>query len=221
MSTAVRALHQRPGLGLTANVVQQSTLRISRVTVHDPALILLLHGRKTLLRGGRRWVANQGDAIVVAGGQTLDLENRLSADGLFEARWLVWDARLLALALPPPPGRRVLADVAVLKQAPRDLVEAVARAARAIERHSELPDAIAEHQVCELFLWLAEEGLHLAAPQEHSLSDRLRGMIDADPAAPWTVALAAGHLATSEATLRRRLAAEGTTFHALLTEARM
>src|SRR4051812_22651882 len=116
VNAAVRSLRSREGVGLTANVVQQSSIRISSVAVDGPALILLRHGRKTLTSGNRKWSVEEGDAVVVAGGQTLDIENKLSANGLFEARWVVWDARLFAKAEPLVRSQRELSDVAILKR---------------------------------------------------------------------------------------------------------
>jgi hypothetical protein len=53
---------------------------------------------------------------VVAGGQTLDIENRLSEDGLFESRWVVWDASLFPQAASLTNSVRKVPDVAILKQ---------------------------------------------------------------------------------------------------------
>jgi AraC-like DNA-binding protein len=221
VNTAVRSLQNRSGVGLTANVVQQSSLRISSVAVDSPALILLLHGRKTLASGTRRWSVEKGDAVVVAAGQTLDIENRLSADGLFEARWVVWDAGLLGYAEPSGPHCRELSDVAVLKGVSAGFVMAIDRAVEAIGKASTVPSRIAAHRLSELLLWLCESGIRLSPGRTTSTASKLRGIISAAPAAPWTVATAAGRIATSEATLRRRLGAEGTSFNAVLTDARM
>lgn len=221
MDDALRSLQARAGIGLTANVVQQSTLRLSSVAVDSPALILLRHGRKTLRAGTRTWRADAGDAVVVAAGQRLDIENRLSAHGLFAARWVVWDASLVAHAQARLPGGRELPDVAVLRRAPPAFAAAVDRAVEAIADAGAVPDAIAAHRLGELLVWLAELGLRLSPGRQASTSARLRGLIAATPASRWTVAAAADRIATSAATLRRRLDAEGTSFNTVLTDARM
>jgi AraC-like DNA-binding protein len=221
VGSAVRSLRIRPGVGLAANVVQQSPLRLSSVTVDTPALILLRHGRKTLASGTRRWRAERGDAVVVAAGQSLDIENTLSPDGLFEACWVVWDAALVAQAEARVRDARELADVAVLRHVSPDFTSAIDRAVEAIGDGPALPDTIAAHRLTELLLWLAELGVRLAPGRQASTSARLRGLIAATPASPWSVAQAADRIATSESTLRRRLVAEGTSFNAVLADARM
>ena len=159
---AVRSLLHRAGVGLTANVVQQRALRISRLAVDSPALILLRQGEKTLRCGTRSWRARGGDVVVVAAGQNIDVENRLSADGLFEARWVVWDAALLARAGPLVPGRPALPDVAVVRSAGAGFVSAVDRAVEAIGDASAVPDKVAAHRLAELLVWLAEQGITLS-----------------------------------------------------------
>lgn len=221
MSTAIRSLLSRPGVGLTANVVQQSSLRISHLAVDNPALILLVHGRKTLSAGGRKWNASPGNAIIVAAGQRLDVRNQLSAGGLFEARWVVWDAKLFAQAGPLPARQRVLTDVAILKQVPAALLSAVENAIEAIGNPSAIPAPVAAHRMIELLLWLGEHGIKLTGGRAVSAASRLRGLISGTPATPWTASMAADRIATSEATLRRRLVSEGTSFSAVLTDARM
>lgn len=221
MDDTLRSLQSRAGIGLTANVVQQRTLRLSSTAVDSPALILLRHGRKSLRTGTRTWRADAGDAVVVAAGQRLDIENRLSADGLFAARWVVWDASLVAHAQARVHGGRALPDVAVLRRVPQAFAAAVDRAVEAIADTDAVPDAIAAHRLGELLVWLAELGIRLAPGRQASTSARLRGLVAAAPASPWTVAAAADRIATSAATLRRRLDAEGTSFNAVLADARM
>ncbi|HZY19526.1 MAG TPA: helix-turn-helix transcriptional regulator [Ramlibacter sp.] len=221
MNTAVRTLLRRTGVGLHANVVQRHSLRFSRLAIDSPALILLRHGEKSLSAGTRRWKVRRDEALVVAAGQNLDVENRLSADGLFEARWIVWDAALLAQAAPLLSNGNALADVAILREVPRGLADAIDQAIEAIGNVPGVPERVAAHRMVELLLWLAEQGVRLSGGAAVSTTAKLRGLIAGKPNNPWTVDAAARELATSEATLRRRLAVEGTGFTAVLTDARL
>lgn len=115
MTGARRSLVARAGVGLTANVVQHSTLRLSSIAVDRPAVIFLRHGTKTLKLGAREWTAEGGDAIAISGGNTFDVFNRLDAGGLFEARWIVWDPELLASAQPGATAATATPDAATVR----------------------------------------------------------------------------------------------------------
>jgi AraC-like DNA-binding protein len=218
MSDTGKALLARPGVGLTAGIVQRSDLRFSRITIDRPALIVLRHGKKILQSAKGRWVIRGGEAIAIAGGQTLDVTNRLSERGLYEARWLLWDPAILARfegAAPPLVGAAVLGKI----DAP--FIAAFDRALEAIADVQQIPEEVAQHRLAEVLLWLAARGVHFAAAESPTLSVKLRRLFETDLAEPWTAAAVAQQLAMSEATLRRRLAAEGTSFGDLLTDVRM
>lgn len=221
MSSGTRSLAVRPGVGLTANVVQHSTLRFSRVVVDSPALILLRHGTKSLRSGGRRWTLQGGDAIAIAGGQSFDVSNRLSSAGLYEARWLVWDKAVIqrfAQTMPPGPP---LSGALVLQQIGTEFSAAMDRAAAAVADPSVLAEEVARHRLAELLVWLSVAGVRFATPQATTTSSRLRRLFAESTEHAWTVPEVAARLAMSEATLRRRLNAEGTSFGELLADVRM
>lgn len=211
----------RPGVGVTACVVQRSDLRFSRIVNDRPALILLRHGSKTLQSAGGQWSIRGGAAIAIAGGQTFDVTNRLSERGLYEARWLVWDPAVIerfeGTAAPAPP----LAGAAVLGQLGADFTAAFDRSIEAISDARHIPADVAAHRVAEMLLWLSHRGVRFSPTEDVTLAMKLRRLFATDLAAPWTMAVVAKHLAMSEATLRRRLAAEGATLSDLLTDLRM
>ncbi|RUM01343.1 AraC family transcriptional regulator [Rhizobium chutanense] len=84
-----------------------------------------------------------------------------------------------------------------------------------------LPGAIAKARLMELATWFALCGAVLGQSHSPRLEDRLRQMIETDPAFDWTLAHAAGAFNMSEATLRRKLAAEQTGFSEVLSDTRM
>jgi AraC-like DNA-binding protein len=215
-----RFLRVRPGVGLTANVIQCSGLRFSRIVVDRPALILLQHGRKTLQSGGRRWTVHGGEAVALAGGQSFDVFNQLSAAGHFEARWIVWDTALLERH-PQAPSTQPLSGAAVLKAVEPAFVEAIGGAVEAICDSAAWPQAVAQHRLAELLVWLSLHGIGFAPPTATSVSTRLRRMFAQALSEPWTTARGPSELAMSEATLRRRLASEDASFADLLADVRM
>jgi AraC-like DNA-binding protein len=217
----VRSLISRPEIGTTANVVQHSTLRISQLALDSPALILLRHGKKTLQSGQRRWSLEGGDAVVLAGGQSFDVFNQLSAQGVFEARWLLWDKALIEDFAQDRREARPLRQAAVFRDLGPEFQDSVERAIAAISNAPQVPAEIARHRMAEILVWLSLHNVALAAPQNVTMAARLRSLFAGSLSEPWTTSSVAARLAMSEATLRRRLSAEGVTFGAVLTDARM
>jgi AraC-like DNA-binding protein len=221
MTRATRSLFVRPGVGLTANVVQHCALRFSNVAVDSPALILLRHGTKSLQCASRRWTLQGGDAIAVAGGHAFDVSNRLSETGLYEARWLVWDKALIERFEQTAPAARPLAQAMVLKRVGHEFVAVLERAVDAVRDPSGLAEEVARHRLTELLVWLSVAGIRFASPHAASTSARLRSLLAGSAGEAWTTPQVAARLAMSEATLRRRLSAEGTSFGAVLADVRM
>jgi AraC-like DNA-binding protein len=219
MGTAVRSLVSRPGVGLTANVVQQSSLRLNQIAVDRPALIFLRHGTKTLRNGSQQWIAQSGDAVAVAGGQTLDISNRLSSEGLYEARWVVWDDAVIASANAGQPAGTLATTV--LKRPSSQFTSAIDRAVEAILQPHHVPDAVARHRLAELLVWLAEHNVTFATRRVITMMEKLRSLFATAPSESWTISETAERFAMSESTLRRKLAAEGTNFAAVLSDLRM
>jgi AraC-like DNA-binding protein len=77
------------------------------------------------------------------------------------------------------------------------------------------------HRLLGLLLALAERGCRFSRPSTQRIGDRLKALLADAPAHQWTTAKAGQELAMSEATLRRRLAAENLRFETLLLDIRM
>jgi AraC-like DNA-binding protein len=96
-------------------------------------------------------------------------------------------------------------------------------AAQALAPDAALPESIARLRVLEVLHWLLEQhGVALRAPQAHAdVSAKVRALITGRLDTEWTADRIASELAVSEATLRRRLVAEGASLTQLLVDARM
>jgi len=102
----------------------------------------------------------------------------------------------------------------------RPALDACLRRVRASLADETLPAAVVRHHVRELLVWA--EGLPLcrdaAAP---GMAGALRTLLRADLAHPWRATEVAAALCVSEATMRRRLAAESTSFSRVLGDIRL
>ncbi|MEY9167527.1 AraC-like DNA-binding protein [Sinorhizobium fredii] len=89
------------------------------------------------------------------------------------------------------------------------------------ESFAKLPTPIATVRLIELITWFALSGAVLGDQGSPLLQHRLRQMIELDPAHNWTLGQAARSFHMSKATLRRKLAAENTSFSETLSDTRM
>jgi AraC-like DNA-binding protein len=222
-SDSDRNIHAIDGAGAAAHVLQGRELEMLRIHVQQPALIFVDRGIKTVRAArGAPVRARPRQALVLAGAQTVDFTNTVTEGDHYEARWLVFDPALLddpfyrsraAAASPPSPAR-------VVAKPHQGLEDAFARATQALS--DGLPPAVARQRMLEVMHWLLEAGVALSAPAAApTISSRVRALIGASPQQDWRAGRVAGELAVSQATLRRRLAAEGCTLTELLVDIRM
>jgi AraC-like DNA-binding protein len=224
-----RSLHVRAGVGIAAHVLQGRDLEILRMRVDQPAMILVDRGIKAIRTArGASVRAVPGQAVTLGGNQTVDFTNSVPDGTHYEARWLLFDDALLAdahylsLASQVEPPGKTPASAQLLRRVPANLADAFDRAGHALALGEQLPDAVVRLRVLEVMQWLLEEGIVLrSSPVHPSASVKLRALIAGRLDEAWPAGRVAGDMALSEATLRRRLAAEGTSLTDLLADARM
>jgi len=224
-----RDLHARPGIGVAASVLQGRGLRILRGRVELPALILVDRGIKAVRAGrGAAVQARAGQALVLEGNQSVDFTNTVTSADHYAARWLLFDSALLedgyyrSRCERLAGAGRASAPARLLPQVHPRLADAFEHARRALAPAQRLPDAVARQRLLEVMHWLLEDGIVLrSSPVKASVSAQVRALIAGRLDSVWTTARVARELAVSEATLRRRLAAEGTSPSELLVDARM
>ncbi|WP_284321269.1 helix-turn-helix transcriptional regulator [Dyella acidisoli] len=173
-------------------------------------------GQKRLADGSQRAAVDAGHYLVVTPGMLLNVENLPASDGpylsscvtvsrelLLEQKWSV-DA--------DPSTWAVLSPSPVLDQA-------FAHAELGLQQ--ELPQAVLVHRVRELLEALALSGFRPTLTNEPTVTERVRLLLAAAPEQTWRAEPIAEQLAMSVATLRRKLAAESTSFRAILEEVRL
>lgn len=216
---ALRITH-RPGVGTAGIVLQHGNLEFKRLYIESPVLIYVERGSKTVRWSGGEYVIHPGEAIAVAGGQSLDIINRLAQDGSYQAHWLVWDETLIQANAE---ANTHLPVIRYAQPITRDEVHFATSFERAIEavKDATVPGPIARHRVQELLTWIGVTGGRFEQPRLPTLASKVRQLVASDLANDWSALDVASTFALSEATLRRRLAEEGTTFSRLLIDARM
>ncbi len=210
----------RSGIGVVGVVLQQQELEFKRLFIEKPLLICVIQGIKSVRWAGGEFLLRAGEVIAVAGGQSLDITNRLAADGCYRACWLVPDDSLIAAQANARPELPVIRQAQPLQVAGDAFMQAMERAMSAITEE-QLPAAIARHHMHELLLWLEANGGRFEQVAALTMAIKVRRLIGQDLSREWNAATVASAFAMSEATLRRKLAEEGTTMSALLVDARM
>jgi AraC-like DNA-binding protein len=173
-----------------------------------PAVIFVLDGEKEFHVDGRRLAVRSGDAVLLSPVEAIDVVNIPPADRPFRRGF----PELAAQGRSPAPFARLRSG---------RLVEAADHALAGFAADPGLSAEAMRHRLVELLLLLAEQGITWRPAAAERASERLRLLVAAQPSAEWTGAEAARRLGMSEATLRRRLRAEGSGFTRILTDTRL
>ncbi len=152
----------------------------------------------------------------------LDIDNRMGPKGVYETRMIGIDRRRFEhgrdMAGIAPTGSS--ADLSRDRASP-GLLECFHRLAHALRPPVTVPANVLDIMIAELVAWLAEDGLHLPQAGLPSFSATVRALIAQRADREWKSEDVCHQLGVSEATLRRRLRAEGLSFLGLLTDVRM
>lgn len=208
------------------SIVAYRHQRLARVPLLGPTLIAVQEGHKRLLTTNGEIVCHTGQWIALPGGQEVELINQPADGGCYRALCLgqprPWLERFLLhwgerLPAPPWPGETIFTPDERALQALADLQALPAMS------NDALADAHAEHVWQGLMLTLAaqRQAWPLFAPPRQGTREQVLALFTFDPGRDWNPREVASRLAMSEATLRRRLAAQSTSFSALLADARM
>jgi AraC-like DNA-binding protein len=191
--------------------------RIAGCAFPRTSIVVIVEGSKELVTMGRQMQFAAGTVLVLPAGWRGDVVNDPAPkSGVYRAIFIDFQDELVNRARRSLPPQRAGArfDVALDPA----LAAAIHHAGEGIVAGT-LPAALIEHRLMEVLMVLGMRG---ALPEDPiTLSDAVRALIRWQPHKAWTADRIAAELGTSNATLRRHLAAESTSLRALLAEVRV
>ncbi|MBN5309220.1 helix-turn-helix transcriptional regulator [Serratia marcescens] len=218
-----RTINLCPGIGASAHIIQHTELLFPSVYFEQPHLYLIQQGHKRVRWQQHEVVAHAGELLIIDGGQTVDIINGPSAEGVFSCQLLTCDPRLLTIQPPveeaptPMPFDAVLA----LRNLPCALKHSFETTSLALALRQRFPTIIVRHKMLEILLWLAQFGIRFIHNEAKDLTQRVRRCLATDPHSIWTAAKVAESLSMSEVMLRRKLSMENTALRNLMIDVRM
>ena len=216
----LEALAHCPAAGEYLHIKAQLPHTVKSVQVERPTFGLVLHGAKRLSTARQTVQLQAGDVFLVTGRCHVDaynapdpLSHRYLAITLNLCDEVLHAARILwAQPLQPDDTRLIALPVSSLADALHTWSSALL--------HDQYEQARAA--LVQMVLWLCRQGYHaLLAPPPPRMADSVRQLVAAAPARPWLSKDVEAALHLSGASLRRHLAAEGTSLSQVLRDARM
>ena len=183
-------------------------------------MFLIREGLMTVKAKDMAWEARPGEFILLQAGIPLNITHHPSVRGVHQATGLFWARKVIAEMAPP--AESCLKEPAyVLGERDEPFHNSFSSACRTLNGTDPLPPPIAVNRIREVLIWLSLSSIFFLPAENKRLSYRLRSLLEHDPGANWTECQVSAAPGQSPATLRRRLAAENTSFREILTDARM
>lgn len=218
-----RTINLCPGIGASAHIIQHTELLFPSVYFEQPHLYLVQQGHKRVRWQQHEVVAHAGELLIIDGGQTVDIINELSEEGVFSCQLLACDPQLLSI----PPTQAESAPlspfdaVMALRNLPCALIHSFETTSLALTLKHRFPTVIIRHKMLEILLWLKQFNINFIHNEARNLTQRVRRCLATDPHNIWTAAEVAETLSMSEVMLRRKLSAENTALRNLMIDVRM
>ncbi|MDR5018573.1 helix-turn-helix transcriptional regulator [Yersinia rochesterensis] len=218
-----RIINFCPGVGSSAHIIQHTELLLTSVYIEQSLLIMVNRGHKIIRWNNQEYTIRAGEIVAISSGQTIDIINGLSDDGLFFSHQLRCDPHLIATFAnhPASTGLSVIPGVMPVRNLAPEFMNTFGSTFKAISDIGDIPPAIIRHRMLELLLWLAQCGVKFRLNDDLSLSEKVRRCLALDPHKIWSAATVADHMAMSEVVLRRKLAAENILLRDLMIDVRM
>ena len=208
-----------PSLAEKSTLIQRHKLKLNKSYFTQPTVIWVRRGRKILRWMNGEKIIQAGEMVMLAENQQFDVINEPDKQGVYQADWLSINnaviERFFALLSDPQPFKSLfyLPEHHLTQQAFLAISQVLSR--------DDIPDRIVEIRLWELLAWLAEQGGVFNPFSLPSLKCQMSKIISEHVEYQWKIDEIAKALNTSEATLRRHLAAEKTSFREVLTTVRM
>ncbi|PJZ26362.1 AraC family transcriptional regulator [Leptospira hartskeerlii] len=215
-----RFIISREGVGLSATVIQKRELYLSRVATDLPTLVFVKKGIKSLKQNGLELDIKSGEAVAIAGNQAFDVINRPD-HGEFEAAWIAFHPNVIRNYKPNIPDLKDIDPAFIFPNITSGFSDAFRLAAESITTDKLISDQVAIHRATEILIWLGEYGRKFKVSSPENISMKVRSFLIANPARDWSAVEIANLLEMSEATLRRRLSSELSSFSEILIDVRM
>lgn len=197
-------------------VIQSRAARFRSLMAERPTIVRVRAGEKIVSYRDKSVVLGPGRLGVLPARFALEIENRPPPGGRYVASALLPDPDLIERMVPDG-----LPDGNPFSFTTDDRAMAAFERAAAAVDDPLMPTSLRDHAVREIVLWLADAGIGFGPREVKSFQDRLRAVIGSELDTQWKAGEAARALAVSEATMRRRLEREGTTFTDVLADVRM
>jgi AraC-like DNA-binding protein len=191
--------------------------RIAGCAFSRMSIVAIVEGAKEVVTMGRHLRFQAGTVLVLPAGWRGDVVNDPDPrSGAYRAVFIDFPNALLrraAAGLPPQrgAGRLDIGLDAVLAAAIHHAGEGIAA--------GNLPLPLVEHRLTEVLMVLGMRGVLPVLPE--TVAGTVRALVRWQPERAWTADLIAAELATSNATLRRRLSEEGASLRDILASERM
>ncbi|QYK08918.1 helix-turn-helix transcriptional regulator [Shewanella mangrovisoli] len=190
---------------------------LSRVPVHQPSIIRVIQGEKSLLWQDDALAVNAEQLLLLPAGSHISFVNR-PMSGRYRAVQLLLPYEL-------PSGVMLTTTDRLIPKPTQTISRSVDFAWNAL-LHSltlELPTSVQMHYLAALLLSLPQQASvnWLYSHKPVNVSQAVLGLLGQHPSAPWQQEEIADKLHMSSASLRRKLAQEDTSFRQLLAEVRL
>ena len=197
---------------------------LHQIPIHMPTLVLVVNGQKKILRNQTLLTVDRGELLLVPGNCILELSNHPPVSGEYYSLVLSFSPQSIKLFTETYAAQLSSWQQPLLWQsrAPEVLYTVLNQWVGWCQQQTMNPLLVLHRQV-EILLILAQHNLagNLCIERNASWKQRIVQLLHMDLSRDWQIDDICPQLGVSEATLRRKLQAENTSFRYILEETRL